>query len=89
MKAGKRVVPIALLTLLVSACSSRESRLDPLADQLSAAVNRCVTDVRDRGLKYEASDNCHSLGGIAKQYIAASSLYQLKPKFDKKSAPGV
>jgi hypothetical protein len=72
------VLPLAVMSLM-SACSSRESQLDPIADQLSAAVNRCVIDVRDKGDKYETSENCRSLGEIAKQYVAAGGLKESAP----------
>ena len=45
------VVLLLAVMSLMSACSSRESQLDPIADQLSAAVDRCVIDVRDKGYK--------------------------------------
>jgi len=71
MKAS--IVLLLAVMSLMSACSSRETQLDPIADQLSAAVNRCVIDVRDKGDKYETSENCRSLGEIAKQYIGRRS----------------
>jgi hypothetical protein len=77
MKPG--IVLLLAVMSLMSACSSRESQLDPIADQLSAAVNRCVIDVRDKGDKYETSENCRSLGEIAKQYIAAGGLKESAP----------
>jgi hypothetical protein len=77
MKAS--IVLLLAVMSLISACSSRETQLDPIADQLSAAVNRCVIDVRDKGDKYETSENCRSLGEIAKQYIAAGGLKESAP----------
>jgi hypothetical protein len=64
MKAS--IVLLLAVMSLISACSSRETQLDPIADQLSAAVNRCVIDVRDKGDKYETSENCRSLGESAR-----------------------
>jgi len=62
MRHGKRLVPLLLLLPLMSACSSGDSRLETIANQLSDAVNRCVIDVRDKTSKYETSPNCRKSG---------------------------
>jgi hypothetical protein len=68
-----------LLALLTSACSPESSQLDPIAAQLSSAASRCVVDVRDRGVKYENSENCRSLGRIAQQYVGAGGFKDNAP----------
>lgn len=78
MRYGKRIAWLLLLSLL-SACSSGESDLDTIAVQLRDAVNRCVVDVRDRGVKYETSTNCRSLGRIAQQYVASGGFKDSAP----------
>lgn len=78
MRYGKRVAWLLLLSLL-SACSSGESELDTIAVRLRDAVNRCVVDVRDRGVKYESSTNCRSLGRIAQQYVASGGFKDNAP----------
>lgn len=79
MRHSKRLVPLLLLIPLMSACSSGDSRLEAIANQLSDAVNRCVIDVRDKTAKYETSANCRSLGRIAQQYIDAGGLKESAP----------
>jgi hypothetical protein len=79
MKHGKGVVPPLLLVLALSACSSGDSQLEIIANQLSEAVNRCVIDVRDKTSKYETSPNCRSLVRIAQQYVEAGGLRQSAP----------
>ena len=74
------IVLLLAVMSLMSACSSREYLAGlHSADQLSADVNRCVIDVRDKGDKDETSENCRSLGEIAKQYIAAGGLKESAP----------
>jgi hypothetical protein len=79
MKHGK-CVALLFLTLmlpsamLLSACSSDQSKLEPLAKQLHEAVDRCLSDVRDRGVKYETSQYCRALTKPAQQYIEAGGL---------------
>lgn len=71
--------PLLLLLLLMSACSSGDPRLELLAHELKDAVNRCVRDVRDNGLKYETSQNCRSLGRIAQEYVKAGGFTDSAP----------
>jgi hypothetical protein len=73
----QRAVLIPFLLMLAS-CAS-DAQLEKIANQLSEAVNRCVIDVRDKSSTYETSDNCRSLGPIAKQYIEAGGLKQSAP----------
>ena len=75
----ERIAPLFLLVAWMSACSPSESQLDSIANQLSEAASRCVRDVRDHSLKYEASDNCRSLGRIAKQYVDAGGFKDTTP----------
>jgi hypothetical protein len=63
----------------IAACSQRDSQLDAIANELDAAVNRCVIDVRDKTSKYETSPNCRALSEIAKRYVAAGGLKQSAP----------
>ena len=79
MRHSKSLVPLLLLISLMSACSSADSGLEAIANQLSDAVNRCVIDVRDKTSKYESSPNCRSLGRIAQQYIDAGGLKESAP----------
>ena len=79
MKHGKGVVQPLLLVLALSACSSGDSQLEIIANQLSEAVNRCVIDVRDKTSKYETSPNCRSLARIAQQYVEAVGLRHSAP----------
>lgn len=74
MTHGTRVALPLLIALLIPACSPNPSQLESIAIQLSDAANRCVIDVRDKGLKYENSDHCRSLGRIAQQYTSAGGL---------------
>jgi hypothetical protein len=74
----RTVLPF-LLVLLTSACSQETSPLEPIAAQLSSTANRCVVDVRDRGVKYENSENCRSLGRIAQQYVNAGGFKDNAP----------
>src|SRR5262245_46724363 len=74
-----RIAPLLFLVLLIAACSQQPSQLETIAHQLSAAASRCVTDVRDRGVKYENPENCRSLGKIAQQYISAGGLKDSAP----------
>ena len=73
----QRAVLVPFLLMLAS-CSS-DAGLEKIANQLSEAVNRCVIDVRDKSSTYETSENCRSLGPIAKQYIEAGGLKQSAP----------
>jgi hypothetical protein len=75
----ERIAPLFLLVAWMSACSPSESQLDSIANQLSEAASRCVRDVRDHSLKYEASDNCRSLGRIAQQYVNAGGFKDTTP----------
>jgi hypothetical protein len=70
---------VALLLFTLASCSSSDAQLDKLASQLNEAVNRCVIDVLDKTSIYETSDNCRSLGRMAKQYIEAGGLKQSAP----------
>jgi hypothetical protein len=79
MKHSKHIVPLLVLLSMMSGCSSDDSQLDSIANQLSDTVNRCVIDVRDKGSKYETSQNCRSLGRIAHQYIEAGGLKESAP----------
>jgi hypothetical protein len=74
-----RIALLSFLVLLIAACSQQSSQLETIAHQLSDAAGRCVTDVRDRGVKYETSENCRSLGRIAQQYISAGGLKESAP----------
>jgi hypothetical protein len=74
MTHGTRTALLLFTVLLVQACSQKPSELESIAIQLSDAANRCVIDVRDKGLKYESSDHCRSLGRIAQQYTSAGGL---------------
>jgi hypothetical protein len=79
MTHGTRAALPALLALLIAACSSEKSPLDDIAFELSTMANRCVTDVRDRGVKYDNSENCRSLGKIAQKYIDAGGFKESAP----------
>jgi hypothetical protein len=70
---------VLLHVLLIAACTQQSSQLESIAYQLSDAANRCVTDVRDRSMKYETSENCQSLRRIAQQYISAGGLKDSAP----------
>ena len=74
MKHGKCVALLFLAMSLLSACSSDDSRLESLARQLHEAVDRCLSDVRDRGVSYESSQYCRALTNPAKEYIEAGGL---------------
>jgi hypothetical protein len=74
MKHGKCVALLFLTVTLLSACSSDQSKLESLARQLHEAVDRCLSDVRDRGVKYESSQYCRALTKPAHQYIDAGGL---------------
>ena len=88
MRYSNRVAPLLLFMSLLSACSSGESQLDTIAVQLRDAVNRCVLDVRDRGVKYENSTNCRSLGRIAQQYVASGGFKDSAPSRADRVAEG-
>jgi hypothetical protein len=74
MKHSQCVALLFLTVMLLSACSSDQSKLESLAQQLHEAVDRCLSDVRDRGVKYEASQYCRALTKPAQQYIEAGGL---------------
>jgi hypothetical protein len=74
MRHGKCVASLLLSMLLLSACSSDQSKLEPLARELHNSVNRCLSDVRDRGVKYESSQHCRALTKVAQQYVEAGGL---------------
>jgi len=78
---SSRIAPLLLLPLLASACSSSESKLEPIANRLREAVNRCVVDVLEPSTTYENSTHCRSLSGIARQYVEAGGFT------DKTSCP--
>ena len=69
---------LAPFLLMLASCSS-DAQLDKIANQLNEGVNRCVIDVLQKSSTYETSDNCRSLGPIAKQYIDAGGLKQSAP----------
>jgi hypothetical protein len=71
MAYGSRTALMLLIAWLVTACSPGASQLESIAVRLSDAANRCVVDVQERGVKYESSENCRSLGRIAHEYISA------------------
>lgn len=71
---GKWFASFLLSMSLLSACSSDQSKLEPLARQLHDAVDRCLSDVRDRGVKYESSQYCRGLAKVAQQYVEAGGL---------------
>jgi hypothetical protein len=81
MTRSSRIVPLLLLPLLLAGCSSSETKLEPIANQLHEAVTRCRADVLDRGTKYEDSTHCRSLSAIARQYVDAGGFT------DKTSCP--
>jgi hypothetical protein len=74
MRHGKCVASLVLSMSLLSACSSDQSKLEPLARQLHNAVDRCLSDVRDRHVKYESSQYCRALTKVAQQYVEAGGL---------------
>jgi hypothetical protein len=74
MKYGQCVALLILTMSLLAACSSNDSRLESLARQLHEAVDRCVSDIRDRGAQYESSQYCRALTKPAKDYIEAGGL---------------
>ena len=74
MKHGKCAALLFLTMSLLSACSSSDSTLEPLARELHDAVDRCLSDVRDRGVKYESSQYCRALTKVAQQYVEAGGL---------------
>ncbi len=80
MRHWKRIAPLVLLPLLISACSSdNASQLEAIAFQLSDAANRCLGDVRDHSTKYENSQHCRSLGRVAQRYIEAGGFKDSTP----------
>ena len=74
MKHGQCAALLFLIMSSLSACSSNDSTLEPLARELHDAVDRCLSDVRDRGVKYESSQYCRALTKPAQQYIDAGGL---------------
>ena len=74
MRHAKCVASLLLSMSLLSACSSDQSKLEPLARQLHNAVDRCLSDVRDRHVKYESSQYCRALTKVAQQYVEAGGL---------------
>jgi hypothetical protein len=74
MTNGVRTAWLLLLVAVLPACSPSPSQLESIAHQLGDAANRCVTDVRDRGVKYENSEHCKSLSKIAQEYTRAGGL---------------
>src|SRR5262249_493625 len=74
MRHCKCVALLFLTMSLLSACSSNDSKLESLARELHEAVDRCLSDVRDRGVKYESSQYCRALTKPAQQYIDAGRL---------------
>jgi hypothetical protein len=74
MRHGKCVALLFLTMSLLYACSSSDSKLEPLAMQLHDAVDRCLSDVRDRSVKYESSQYCRALTKVAQQYVEAGGL---------------
>jgi hypothetical protein len=79
MAYGSRTALMLLIAWLVTACSPGASQLESIAVRLSDAANRCVVDVQERGVKYESSENCRSLGRIAHEYISAGGLKDSAP----------
>jgi hypothetical protein len=79
MTHGPRTALLLLLALPMAACWHEKSQLDDIAHELSIVANRCVVDVRDRGLKYENAENCRSLGRIAQKYIDAGGFKDSAP----------
>jgi hypothetical protein len=75
---GTRIALLLSLVLPIAACSEN-SQLDDIAFELSTVANRCVGDVRDRGLKYDNSENCRSLGRVAQKYIDAGGFKDDSP----------
>jgi hypothetical protein len=74
-----RIAPLLLFVTCISACSPDRSQLETIAYQLSDAVNLCLRDVRDNGVKYENSQHCRSLTRIAQQYISAGGFKDSAP----------
>jgi hypothetical protein len=79
MTHGTRTALLLLLATLLAACSESKSQLDDIAFELSTVANRCVVDVRDRGVKYDSSETCRSLGKIAQKYIDAGGFKDNAP----------
>jgi hypothetical protein len=79
MTSGQGATKLSALLLLLTACSSESPQLESIANQLNDIANRCVSDVRDRGIKYETSDNCRALSRVAHAYINAGGLKDNAP----------
>jgi hypothetical protein len=79
MRLRKRIAVLLVLLPWMSGCSGDSSQLETIAYQLSDAVNRCLSDVRDNGAKYENSQYCRSLGRIAQRYIEAGGFKDTTP----------
>jgi hypothetical protein len=71
---------IAIATLSLIGCSSLTAR-NPIkeAKALNAGAEHCLLDVRDKGLKYETSQNCQKLGGLSQTYINAGGQLPEEP----------
>jgi hypothetical protein len=74
MAHSTRTALLLFIAAVIAACSPSSSELESIANQLNDAANRCVTDVRDKSMKYETSEHCRSLGKIAQQYTNAGGL---------------
>lgn len=59
----------AFLTSCARGAASAEQRASVKA--LLSTSEQCVYDVRDRGMKYESSQNCNALGALSLQYVSA------------------
>jgi len=70
---------VGILTAVLQAGCANAASLDITATALAKTANECLTDVRDRAMKYDKSPSCFSLKTIAAQHTKAGGFREDNP----------
>jgi hypothetical protein len=70
---------VGILTAVFQAGCANAASLDITATALAKTAQECLTDVRDREMKFEKSPSCSSLSTIAAQHTKAGGFREDNP----------
>lgn len=70
-----------IIAIGITGCrdSRSSNELENAASDILRVSEDCLYDVRDNNIKYEASDNCKSLGRLSDRYIDAGGFQDGAP----------
>lgn len=73
-----RFLAVSVASSLLAGCG-RTSEQTMAVAALERTAEQCLSDVRDRGVRYEASQSCTALGALSQAYIEAGGFQDGSP----------